>query len=322
MLKTSITELLGIRHPIIAAPMAGVSCADLAIASSRAGSLGTIALASSTDLGWARSQINEIEKSGVSYGIGLMAWSLDARPELLDFAIQAKPKLISLSFGDLSNYVREVKKHGISVTTQIGTFEELEAAASAGVDFVVARGAEGGGHGLNEVATLVLLQQCLQTAEIPIVAGGGIVSASGLAAVLAAGASGVWIGTALMTANEALTAQAAKDKLLAAKSADTIYSRVFDIAQGIPWPARFGGRSLRNLFIDQWYNKEEDLLSQQEPKQLLAAAIKSRDYDIAQIYCGQGVGLVSSAAPAGDIISKMAAEAEILLTKAADLVTL
>src|SRR5699024_6204281 len=116
----------------------------------------------------------------------------------LDAAIAARPALVSVSFGDYRPYVGPLQEAGIAVATQVGDVAEAVEAARAGVDLVVARGAEAGGHGRNRVATLPLLQAVLDAVDRPVLAAGGISTGRGLAAVLAAGAAGAWVGTAFL----------------------------------------------------------------------------------------------------------------------------
>ena len=157
-------------------------------------------------------------------------------------------------------YVDRLRDAGIRVTVQAGTVEEARRAEAAGADFVVARGAEGGGHGRNDVGTLPLLQAVLEAVDVPVVAAGGIGTARGLAAVLAAGAAGAWVGTALLTAREAGTPAAARRGCwLAGEVTGTAYGRVFDVAQRLGWPEEFGGRALRNAFFDRWEHRLDEL---------------------------------------------------------------
>lgn len=317
MIATDLTEILGIRLPVVAAPMAGVSGPDLAIASSRCGALGTLAIGSTANIEKTLEDLNAIRATEIPFGVGVMAWSLKNRPELLDIAIKSNPKLISVSFGDFEPYVELVKQSGILVTTQVGNFEEFDRAVKVGVDLIVARGAEGGGHGLNHVSTLQLLQEILGRTKIPIIAAGGIGSGRGLAAVIAAGAAGAWIGTALIASEESLTLAEAKKKIIEANSDDTIYTHVFDVVQDIPWPKEFAGRALRNSFTDKWHESQSALADDQDARQKYQQAVEKRDFDNALIYAGQSVGLINQVLPAGTILMSLVQEAEYLLSMAA-----
>ena len=127
---------------------------------------------------------------GAPYGVGLMAWALERDPAQLDALLDpgpdVAPALVSVSFGRIEPYVDRLRAAGLRVAVQAGTVAEAVRAERAGADLVVARGAEGGGHGRDEVGTLPLLQGVLDRVEVPVVAGGGIGTPRGLAAVLAA----------------------------------------------------------------------------------------------------------------------------------------
>ena len=169
---------------------------------------------------------------------------------------------------------------------------------------IVARGAEGGGHGLDAVATLPLLEGVLDAVSQPVLAAGGIVTPRGLAAVLAAGAAGAWIGTALLACPEALTDAQARARILAARETGTVYTRVFDIALRIGWPPEYGGRALANEFSRRWAGREDELAAADGAREELSAARKRGDYDIAYQYAGQGVGLVREERPAAEVVGR------------------
>jgi nitronate monooxygenase len=301
-----LTERLGLEVPVVSAPMAGVSGGRLAAAVSSAGALGMIGVGQATTPEWITEQSDLARASGKPFGIGLFGWSLPTRPEQLDAALAARPALLSISFGPFEEHVARVRAAGIVMATQAGTLEEARAAEAAGVDVVVARGLEGGGHGRNEVGTLVLLQAVLESARVPVMAAGGISRASGLAAVLAAGAVGGWVGTAFIACPEAETTEAARARLRAAGETDTVYGRVFDVGQRLDWPPQYGGRALRNAFFDRWEGREDELAADVAAPDELREARRSADFDVAPIYAGQGVGLIADARPAAAVVAELA----------------
>jgi nitronate monooxygenase len=248
------------------------------------------------------------------FGIGLMAWAIEMRPELLDAAILARPFLLSISFGSPAPYVAHLHQQGILVATQVHSRAEALMAAEAGVDLVVVQGTEAGGH-TGQVSTLPLLQIVLEALEIPVVAAGGIAAPSGVAAALAAGAQGVWIGTALLTALESESSETARERLIQAEETATTLTRVFDLAQGLAWPEQFPGRALRNRFTEEWNPRPEALPSNDQARKHLVAAIKERDYEVAFIYAGQAIGLLTQQQPAGDIIRDLGDGAEDVLRR-------
>lgn len=303
MIATWLTDRFGIDVPVVSAPMANVSTGALAAAVSSAGALGMVAFGAATS--------DDVEReaavataTGRPFGVGLIAWTLAGQPDLVDAAIAARPAVISLSFGDYARHVDRIKATGIAVVTQIGTVEDAQAAVDAGVDIVVARGGEGGGHGRDVVATLPLLQAVLDEVRVPVLAAGGIGTSRGVAAVLAAGAAGAWVGTAFLGCSEAGNSRSARAAVLAAGLTDTVYTTVFDQGQGIPWPTEFGGRAVRNVFSDTWHGREDEM-----------AAAGAR-LEAPPFWAGQAAGLVRTERSAADIVAELAG-AEQLLTAAA-----
>jgi nitronate monooxygenase len=253
--------------------------------------------------------------AGEPFGIGLMAWALARNPSQLDATIAARPALVSVSFGDFRPYVEPLHDADITVATQVGDVDEALAAVDAGVDVIVARGLEAGGHGLDRVSTFPLLQAVLDRIDTPVLAAGGIVSGRGLAAAVAAGAAGVWVGTAFLACPEAANTAAARAAVCAAGHDATVYTRVFDIAQRIPWPAPYGGRAIANRFTQRWHGHESALAEDADAAAELATAKSAGDYDVAYIYAGQGVGSVAKERPAADVVASMTAQAEQLLDR-------
>jgi nitronate monooxygenase len=310
-MRTWLSDRFGVSVPVVGAPMAGVASGGLAAAISRAGALGMIGAGSFASAEWITQQ-GQIARGGGPFGVGLMAWALEDNPAQLDAVIALRPDLVSVSFGPYPRYLSALKKAGITVATQVGNLAEARAAEQAGVDLIVARGAEGGGHGRNEVAGLPLLQMVLGEVSTPVLVAGGIAGARGLAAVLAAGAEGAWVGTAFLCCTEADTTPAARDRLLAAGETDTVYGRVFDLVQGLGWPAEYGGRALRNSFFDRWSGREDELTADPSARQELAAARARGDFETAYIYAGQGVGLLHRQCSAAEVVAEFAAAYDLL----------
>ena len=162
------------------------------------------------------------------------------------------------------------------------------------------------------MATLPLLQGVLDAVDVPVLAAGGIGSARGLAAVLAAGAAGAWVGTALLTTREAATSAAARSGLLAADETGTAHGRVFDVALRLAWPEEYGGRGLRNAYFDRWHDRLDELAGDDEAAAELAQAQRDQDLDTAYVYAGQGVGLLTEERPVADVLAELARAEELL----------
>lgn len=320
-MRTALTRLLGLRTPVVAAPMAGVADAGLAAAVGRAGAIGCIGVGSTRTADWVDEQLDRIGTEDVLFGIGFMAWALPDDPAPFEHALAAHPALISISFGDVAPWVRRARDGGALVAVQAGTVDEAVSAEQAGASFVVARGGEAGGHGRNLVATLPLLQDVLDAVSVPVLAAGGISGARGLAAVLAAGAAGAWVGTAFAGCLEATSSAPARHAMAGATATETVYGRAFDIAQRLAWPAEFGGRALGNEFARSWLGQEADLAAlvarQDDDPNITVTADMARaradaDVSIAPVYCGEGVGRIRVDVPAAEVVAEFARAGDLL----------
>lgn len=303
---------MGLRVPIVNAPMGGVAGGRLAAAVSAAGGLGMVGMGSA---GSTSSLEGELPHVRGTFGIGLVDWVIRQEPQLLDAALAARPALLSVSFGTDLSWVARAHDAGIAAATQVYDSADARRAQDAGIDVLVARGAEGGGHGDATIATLPLLDAVLDVATVPVLAAGGIASPRSLAAVLAAGASGAWLGTCLSATSEALTTDGARQALVTARETDTTSTRVFDIARGLPWSERFPSRVLRNDFVERWVGREDALADDAEAQAELAAAIAADNRRTGPVDAGQGVGMVTAVEPVGQVIERLCTGAEELLAK-------
>ena len=197
-MDTWLTRTLRIDVPLVQAPMARVSDGPMAAAVSAAGALGMLAFGPAASAADVAEQARVAGEPGRPYGVGLMAWALERDDSALQAVLETDAAVVSVSFGAFEGPIQRLKQAAKLVTTQVGNLAEARRAEAAGVDFVVARGREGGGHGRDDVSTLPLLQLVLDSVDLPVVAAGGIATARGLAAVLAAGAAGAWVGTAFL----------------------------------------------------------------------------------------------------------------------------
>ena len=302
---------MGLRVPIVNAPMGGVAGGRLAAAVTAAGGLGMVGMGTAGSTSSLRAELPHVTGT---FGIGLVDWVIRKEPDLFDAAVAARPVLISVSFGTDLSWVSRVHDAGIATATQVYNSVEARRAQDAGIDLLVARGSEGGGHGEATIGTLPLLDAVLEVVSVPVLAAGGIASGRSLAAVLAAGASGAWLGTCLSASLEALTSDAGRRALVAARETDTTSTRVFDIVRRLPWTERFPSRVLRNDFVARWSGHEDALADDPDAPSELAAAIAADDRRTAPVDAGQGVGMVTDIAPVGQVIERLCGGAEKLLT--------
>jgi nitronate monooxygenase len=320
MLHTYLTTSWHLRYPIIGAPMAFVGRGRLAHAVSQAGGLGMIGIGSTESVDFLRQEASTARGDDQTrFGIGMHAWAMEKRADLLDAAIESRPFLISLSFGSPAPYVERIHQHGILLATQVNSRAEAMQVEKDGVDLIVVQGMEAGGHVSGQVSTLPLLQAVLDTIQIPVLVAGGIASPRGVAAALAAGAEGVWIGTAFLASPECENTEQARSFILQAQETDTILTRAFDVAQGLAWPAQYPGRALCNRFTDQWHSHIDELPQATEERQQLKEAIANKNYDLAYIYAGEAVGLVTKQQSAAEVVQYLGEGAEQLLRERSSL---
>lgn len=298
---------MGLAAPIVNAPMGGVAGGALAAAVTRAGGLGMIGIGSAGSAAVLQRELGQLPDLLGPFGIGLVGWAVHADPDLLEAALAAGPALLSVSFGDDWSWVGRARDSGCATAVQVADLDGALRAVDAGVEVLVARGAEGGGHGEPRMPTLPLLCSVLDRVDIPVLAAGGIASGRGLAAVLAAGASGAWVGTALAACRESTLPDGARAVMLGADGADTVLTRAFDVAFGYPWPASIPERVVRNDFARAWAGREDQLDA--TAVGALTAAVASGDFRVAPVNAGQGVGEVVAVEPAAAVIDRLCVQA-------------
>jgi nitronate monooxygenase len=315
MISTRLTQLLGVEVPLISAPMTPQAGGRLARAVSEAGALGMLGIEEIDTEESIREELAILQAgASVPFGIGLVSWVIDQRPELLDIAVAARPTLISISFGDPGPHVARLHDAGILVASQVQSRHWAEVAIEAGVDVVVAQGTEGGGH-TGAVGTLPLLQIVLDLTDRPVVAAGGIATGRGLAAVLAAGAVGAWVGTPFLLSEEARNSAAARERIARSNETETLYTSVYDRLLDKGWPAEFGARAIRTAFGARWTGHEDELGPGTKPREEFVEARAAQDYDVAHIYAGQSIGLLETVRPAAAIVAGIEAQARELLDR-------
>jgi NAD(P)H-dependent flavin oxidoreductase YrpB (nitropropane dioxygenase family) len=239
VLRTPLTELVGVRHPVVQTGMGWVAGPRLVSATANAGGLGILASATMT-LAELEQAITEVKgRTSNPFGVNLRADAADAgdRCQLLidhgvkvaSFALAPKPELIA-----------KLKEHDIVVMPSIGAAKHAQKVASWGADAVMIQGGEGGGH-TGPVPTTLLLPSVLDAVDIPVVAAGGFFDGRGLAAALSYGAAGVGMGTRFLLTSDSTVPDAVKERYLAAGLTDTVVTAKVD---GMPH------RMLRTDLVD------------------------------------------------------------------------
>jgi nitronate monooxygenase len=314
-LKTQLTTKLNIQHPILLAPMAGVSGGALAAAVTNAGGLGIIG-GGYGDKEWLEREIIAAGNAGVA--IGFITWALQKCPDMLNVALAREPKAIFLSFGEIDSFAPRIKNAGIPLIAQVQSVAQAKAAVGEGADFIVAQGTEAGGHGGTR-STFPLVPAIVDAiGSIPVIAAGGIGDGRGLAAALMLGAAGVLCGTAFFASKEALSHPNMKRAAFTASGDDTVRSSAVDVARGIDWPAQWTIRTLENNFTRQWSRDLDGLRRNaaiEQPK--YSKAREAGDIDVAAVIVGEAVDLVRGDENASEIVTRIASQAESLLRNTA-----
>lgn len=329
-METSVTRLLGIAHPIIQAPIGGLSVPALAGAVSNAGGLGMMAITwmSPDEI---RAAIDEVRTiTDRPFGVNIIIDRSDEpQDERVEVALAAGVPVVSFFWGDPAPFIDRVHAAGAKATLTVGAAEEARRAADAGIDIIVAQGWEAGGHVWGQVSTLALVPAVVDAVagRVPVVAAGGITDGRGLAAARALGAEAAWMGTRFVASDEAPAHPDWKARLIGARETDTYYSSLFDVG----WPEA-PHRTLRNQTIDAWLaagappsgrrpGEGEVLATRPDGSEVVRyASVSARDSLIGRIddlslWCGQGVALVKAILPAGEIVRRTVAEAETELQR-------
>lgn len=328
-MKTDLCELLGIELPIIQAPMGGAVGPALAAAVSNAGGLGMLA-PWRANIDMVRQQIRETRTlTPRPFGVNL---NLEfPQEERLVICLDERVPVISFFWRDPSSLVPRAKAGGAIVLHTVGSVADAKRAVDCGVDIVVAQGWESGGHVRGTVATMPLVPAVVDAVSpVPVIAAGGVADGRGLAAALALGASGAWIGTRFLASQEATIHPRYRERLFLANENDTVFlENLFDIH----WP-NAPHRVLRNKTVEAWEAAGCPPSGKRPGEgEVIATSRSSRpvvryqsytpdtdadgDIDALSLWAGQSVGLVSKLQSAGDIVREIADEARLILQRLA-----
>jgi nitronate monooxygenase len=311
--------MFGLQHPIVLAPMGGVSGGRLAAAVSNAGGLGLVGGGYGVPA-WLHEELAHVQNATQRpWGVGLITWSVDR--SIVELVLRYRPQAVMLSFGDPRPHAAAIKAAGCRLICQVQGLEETRLAQEAEADLIVAQGTEAGGHG-GRRATLPLVPAVVDAVSpTPVVAAGGIGDGRGLAAALMLGAHGALIGTRFYASSEALGHDQAKQRIVATRGDDTARTRVFDIVRGYGWPRAYTGRAVRNRFMDRWDGREGDLADALEAEAAAyRAATADGDCETAVVWSGEVADLIKSVDGAGALVTRISADAETRLRGGAALV--
>jgi nitronate monooxygenase len=313
--STPLTDRLGIRHPVLSAPMDGIAGARLTAAVSTAGGFGILG-GGYGHKAWLEQETAKLASLKAPFGIGFITWSLAKQPDLLDIALKARPRAIMLSFGDPKSFAPRIKATGALLICQVQDEAMARQALEAGADILIAQGTEAGGHGAART-TLDIVPAIVDLAagRVPVAAAGGLADGRGLAAMLMLGASGVLLGTRFYASQECDGAEEAKKRICFASSGNSVRGIIFDLSRNNVWPAPFSGRCLINDHARRWIGREVELLQNVSAVAADYAAAKAAgNFDIAAVIAGEAVGLIHDIPPAAEIVDRMVTEADQLLS--------
>ena len=313
-ISTPLTARLGIRHPILSAPMDVIAGVRLTKAVSAAGGFGILG-GGYGDRAWLEQETAKLVDVSDPFGIGFITWSLAKQPALLDIALEAGPRAIMLSFGDPMPFAPRIKSSGALLICQVQDEAMARQALDAGADILIAQGTEAGGHGASRTTIdIVPAIVDLAAGRVPVAAAGGIGDGRGLAAMMMLGASGVLLGTRFYASEECDGPEEAKWRICAATSGNSIRSIIFDLSRNNVWPAPFNGRCLINDHVRRWMGREVELLQNVNAVAAEYAAARAvGNFDIAAVIAGEAVGLIHDIPPAAEIIDRIVTEADQIL---------
>ena len=325
-LRTRLCGLLGIRFPILCAPMGWLTGPELVAAVCNAGGLGILG-AGSLPPEELRARIRRVrELTSQPFGVNLIL----SRPseERARVCFEECIAVLSLFWGDAQPYVARARELGIKTCIQVGSVASAQEAARAGVDFVIAQGMEAGGHTHGQVTTMALIPQVVDAVgNLPVVAAGGIADARGLVAALALGAQGAALGTRFLASDEAQAHPRYKELVVAAGSEDTVRTTLF----GGGW-SNAPHRVLHTAFVREWLPQEArgsegrpdepivghsvlagETVAMQRFMVLPPNVDTSGEIEAMALYAGQSAGLLNDVPPAGRIVERLVSESVQLL---------
>jgi enoyl-[acyl-carrier protein] reductase II len=308
-LHTPLCDLLQVKHPIMLAGMGGVSYAELAAAVSNAGGYGVLGMAGRGP-DFIRDEMRKVRAlTDKPFGVDLLAASPESLTASVDVIIDEGASSFVAGLGVPMPIMEKLMKAGLKVMVVCGAVKHAIKAQQAGCDAVICQGGEGGGHtGL--VGTMPLVAQAVEAVKIPVVAAGGLYDGRGLAAALALGAQGVWMGTRFIASNEAHAGALYHQAVLGADDSDTIRTRCYS---GKPMRVR------QNPYVADWESRPQDI--QPFPQQAMLSTragvmggiggqIEGLDPDKSCFAMGQSAGGVHDVKPAGEIVRQIMEEAE------------
>ncbi len=308
-LRTPLCDLFGIEYPIFLAGMGGVAYAEVCAAVSEAGGFGTLGMATAS-VDEMRDEMRKVrDLTDKPFGVDLLAALPNHMLAAIDVIIEEGASAFIAGLGVPGPVVERCHAGGLKVMSMCGKVSHAVAAEEAGCDVVVAQGTEAGGH-TGRVAGMALIPQIVDAVDIPVLAAGSIVDGRGLAASLAFGAQGVWMGTRFIASHEARAHEVYKKRITEVGSADTAITRSYS---GKPM------RVIQNQWVEEWERKEDAVLRFPDQMQIssgegvmLFTTMTADEFDASRncMPCGQGAGGIDDVPSCKEIVDRVMREAE------------
>ncbi|AMN39673.1 NAD(P)H-dependent flavin oxidoreductase [Rhodoplanes sp. Z2-YC6860] len=317
MIRTPVCDLLDIEHPIALGGMGSATNAALVAAVSRAGGLGALGCHYLTPQQISERTAAIRQETNKPFGLNFLTF--DTREDSFAEALELRPSVMQFAWArpdqDLRAYFSRAHDAGCRVTYMAGAVPEAVRAAKAGADVIIAQGSEGGGH-VGWMGSLPLIPMIVDAVgPVPVLAAGGFADGRGLIAALSLGAQGILLGTRFLATVESPLHPNFKQAIVDSDGHDTQLSEIPDIAAGLVWPGAMT-RSRRNRFVERWSGREWALRQNRvEALARLRAARESGDVDEGPLSMGQDAGLIHDIPRAGDLVTRIAREAEQILTQ-------
>jgi enoyl-[acyl-carrier protein] reductase II len=306
-IRTPICDLFDIEHPVFLAGMGEVAYADVCAAVSNAGGYGTLGMVAGPPQRIEQEMRATKALTDRPFGVDMLAALPEQMMACIDTIIAEGASSFITGLGVAEPLIAKCHDNGLKVMAVIGKVQHAQRAEEAGCDAVVAQGTEAGGH-TGQVAGMALIPQVVDAVDIPVIAAGSIVDGRGLAAALALGAQGVWMGTRFIASHEANASNKYKETLTRSKSDETRITRFYS---GKPM------RVIRNAYVDERENSGDRPL--RFPDQMIEstrAGLLTLSNDVLTdperscMPAGQGVGSIFDVIPAGDIVRNVVRQAE------------
>lgn len=316
MLRTRLTEVLQIEHPVMLAGMGGVSYHELVTAVTEAGGFGCMG-ASTMDFDEMVDEISQVRQATKKpFGVDLLTASPGDLEAKVQAIIDGGAEVFVAGLGVPRDVIDLCHANNVLVMNMCGKVRHAIAAVEAGCDIVVAQGTEAGGH-TGQVATMALVPQIVDAVgdRVPVVAAGGIVDGRGLAAALSLGADGIWVGTRFIATPEARAVPGYKETLVNLADDGTVISRGYTGKTC---------RVIRNDYTQFWEENPDEL--QPFPQQVFRSMADGANHlggdattevDPSKEFwpAGQGAGAIEELVPAGELVLRFVEEAEAVLGK-------